>query len=265
MTVRIILAGACLMCISCGPRAGWHVRSGPGTAGMLLSGPATAVPVPFGVATPDGDVGYVAGRDGGIDAIDLRTGKLLWSSPEAFLPLLAVDGAVMAAAQVADQPNAVAILGLARADGSIVFESYPLEFPGWVRLEVHEACCGGGVSAGGAGLMGGVLELGWSASWTCVGGISILEDESAVGLARVDLETGSVDLLDADAGPLVVTDVPETSPLIVAGRALFTDIRTSGTGDGDERVLVAVDAETGEHLWERPIRPPLAVPVCTAM
>jgi outer membrane protein assembly factor BamB len=216
--------------------------------------------MPFGVASPDGQVGYVAGSSGGIDAIDLGTGKLLWTSQEGFLPLLAVDDAVLVAAPVPDSPNAVAILGLALADGSIVFESYPLEFPPWVRLEVSEACCGGGWSAGGASLKGGVLTLGWSASWTCVGGISILEDERAFGLIRVDLETGGTELEDADAGPLVVTDVPESSPLIVTGRALYTSI----TGDED-RFLVAVDAETGEHLWERSIRPPPVLPACTAL
>jgi outer membrane protein assembly factor BamB len=136
MSVRIVLTASCLLCLACGPRAGWNVRSGPGTAGTLPSGPATAVPVPFGVASTDGDVAYVAGREGGIDAIDLRTGKLLWSSQEAFLPLLAVDGAVLAAAAVPDRESAVAVLGLARADGSIVFESYPMELPDWVRLEV---------------------------------------------------------------------------------------------------------------------------------
>jgi len=258
-TMRIVPTAACLLCLACGPRTGWQVRAGPGTAGTLPSGPAAAVPVPFGVASPDGDVAYVAGREGGIDAIDLGSGKLLWSSQEAFLPLLAVDGAVLAAAAVPDLKSAVAVLGLARADGSIVFESYPMELPGWVRLEVEKACCGGGWSAGGAQLMGGVLELAWSASWTCVGGIGILEDESAFGLARIDLETGSSELVDADAGPLLLTDVPESSPVIVAGRALFTDI------GGDERVLAAVDAETGAHLWQRPIKPPAVMPVCTAM
>ncbi len=258
-SVRIVLTASCLLCLACGPRAGWHLRSGPGTAGTLPSGPAVAVPVPFGVASADGTVAYVAGREGGIDAIDLRSGKLLWSSQEAFLPLIALDGAVLAAAPVPDQASAVAVLGLARADGSIVFESYPMEFPGWMRIDVAEPCCGGGWSAGGAELMGGVLELAWSASWTCVGGIGILEDESATGLARIDLETGSAELVDADAGPLVLSDVPETSPVILAGRALFTDV-----GD-DERVLAAVDAEIGAPLWTRPIKPPAAVPVCTAL
>ena len=260
MTVRILLAAAVLPCLSCAPGAGWYVRSGPGTTGTLPSGPATTVALPFGVASPDGSVGYVAGRNGGIDAIDLRTGKLLWSSQEAFLPILAVDDAVLVAAPVPDTPNAVAILGLSRGSGSLVFESYPMEFPAWVRLEVSKPCCGGGWSAGNASLKGGVLTLAWSATWTCVGGIGILEDESATGTAIIDLETGSAELEEADEIPRPETDVPETSPLIVAGRALYTDIRGE-----DERLLVAVDAETGKPLWERAIKPLADVPACTAI
>jgi outer membrane protein assembly factor BamB len=259
-SVRFLPAAACLLCLACGPRAGWQHRAGPGTSGALPSGPASAVPLPFGVASPDGDVGYVAGHAGGIDAIDLRSGKLLWSSQEAFLPLLAVEGAVLTAATVPDEDSAVAILGLARAGGAIVFESYPLEFPPWVRLEASVPCCGGGWSAGGARLMGGVLELVWSASWTCVGGTGVVTDESAYGLIRVDLETGSAELEEADAPPLVLTDVPEASPVILSGRALFTDIR-----DDDTRLLVAVDATSGKPLWERAIKPLPAIPPCTAL
>jgi outer membrane protein assembly factor BamB len=260
MTVRIVLVTTCVLCLACGPRVGWQHRAGPGTSGTLPSGPASAVPLPFGVASPDGDVGYVAGHAGGIDAIDLRTGKLLWSSQEAFLPLLAVDGAVLVAASVIGEESAVAILGLARAGGAIVFESYPVQFLPWVRLEASSPCCGGGWSAGGARLMGGVLELVWSASWTCVGGTGIVTDESAYGLIRVDLETGSAELDEADAAPLVMTDVPEASPVILAGRALYTDIRGE-----DTRLLVAVDATSGKPLWERAIKPLPAIPPCTAL
>ena len=50
--------------------------------------PAVLLPGP-GVADPAGKVGFFPSTTGGIDALDLANGKLLWTSKDANRPLLA--------------------------------------------------------------------------------------------------------------------------------------------------------------------------------
>src|SRR5205823_4768852 len=101
-------------------RGGWTRWGG---AGMLALGPVAlialvvAVPpppavtpsvidptrggpvlLPCGVADAAGRTGYLSNPGGGIDAVDLLTGDLLWKSDEAQRPLLVVGGRLYAQA-----------------------------------------------------------------------------------------------------------------------------------------------------------------------
>jgi hypothetical protein len=44
--------------------------------------------IPGGVADAQGKIGYLANPKGGIDAVDLKSGNLLWHSAAASYPLL---------------------------------------------------------------------------------------------------------------------------------------------------------------------------------
>jgi hypothetical protein len=55
--------------------------------------------LPRGVADLAGRIGYISSIKGGIDAVDLETGKLVWHSEEALVPLIVYKGLVLAQEQ----------------------------------------------------------------------------------------------------------------------------------------------------------------------
>src|SRR4051812_208519 len=78
-----------------------------------VSQAATVLPIelPGGVAcmdvgaATDSGTGYVVNTSGGIDALDLKTGALLWTSSEASKPLIAFGHRLLAAQSVVpEQP-----------------------------------------------------------------------------------------------------------------------------------------------------------------
>ena len=48
--------------------------------------PSRPLPLPGGVADPDGKTGYVVNEKGGINALDLESGKILWTRDEPAKP-----------------------------------------------------------------------------------------------------------------------------------------------------------------------------------
>ena len=97
------------------------------------------IPVPFpdGVADPHGQAGYVRNLQGGIDALDLARGNLLWQTAAASRPLLVWRSRLVAYRRVGGHPPAVVVvlLDLAR-QGEVVLTSDSVQFPNWV--EIHD-------------------------------------------------------------------------------------------------------------------------------
>src|SRR5438067_42734 len=58
------------------------------SAGPLNGSGTGQLPLPGGMADSAGRTGYIASLNHGIEAIDLRTGDVLWSSYEAEVPLI---------------------------------------------------------------------------------------------------------------------------------------------------------------------------------
>src|SRR5258708_1768646 len=56
-----------------------------------------------GVADPAGKVGFFPSKAGGIDALELASGKLLWSSKDADRPLVATADRLFAQAGTSNQ------------------------------------------------------------------------------------------------------------------------------------------------------------------
>src|SRR5437660_1078806 len=70
--------------------------------------PVETIPMPDGVATAEGKVGFIEAAAGGIQAVDLETGKTLWAKAEPRKPLAVLaDGGVAAEETVAGKPTAL--------------------------------------------------------------------------------------------------------------------------------------------------------------
>jgi len=86
-----------------------------------------------GVTDPKDKVGYFPNTTGGVDALDLATGKLLWSSKDGNRPLLATDTRLFVQA---GKTNSVRVYVLNTTEkGKRVLESLPIKFPSWVSVE----------------------------------------------------------------------------------------------------------------------------------
>src|SRR5262245_30992392 len=104
----------------------------PALAAPVPEGPSTALPMPGGGADAEGKVGFVTGVAGGIDALELATGKVLWSSKLA-QRAVAVDGkCLLTLATVSDKKNALQVVTLDATDGTKLAVSEPVKFPDWV-------------------------------------------------------------------------------------------------------------------------------------
>src|SRR5687768_16853842 len=88
------------------------------------------VVIPGGVADAGGKTGYVANPTGGIDAIDLQSGKLLWATEEASRPLVAFGHRLVAQAGRKGRANSVRVVVLDGKDrGKRLLASDPVVFP----------------------------------------------------------------------------------------------------------------------------------------
>ena len=92
--------------------------------------PQEPITVPGGLADPSGRNGYISNAQGGIDAIDLKTGEVLWSTSEAERPLFLQGQRLIA--QAGTRRNRIRILVFDVQQGEGVLESDPVVLPIWV-------------------------------------------------------------------------------------------------------------------------------------
>jgi hypothetical protein len=167
------------------------------------------VPIPGGIADDAGKRGYIMGEKGGVEAIDLETGKTLWSSAAAQKPLALVGGKLLAQAQEMGKPNQVRVITF-DADGGKVRESEPIVFPDWVVIGLTH----GRSFTSRAEVQKGDLYLHWQARAWYAGGarptpqIEQAARKNADGVARVSLGTGKVEMLAQDKVPETETKLP---------------------------------------------------------
>src|SRR5690242_2990887 len=102
------------------------VSAGPPLLWLLLAVTVTGAPnatrfvrpvsLPGGVANDR--TGFVTNATGGIDALDLETGKTLWTTKEASRPLVAFkEGLAAQANGPQDRPNSIRVVVLDLRDG----------------------------------------------------------------------------------------------------------------------------------------------------
>ena len=168
----------------------------------------SSVPFPGGVADPAAKTAYVTNTAGGIDAIDLGKGDLLWDTKEPAKPVAVAGKKLVVQVPVAGKANEVkvAILDTA-AKGKKVSESDAVTFPDWVSV-------GGGYGrsfASSGRIHDGALLLTWQArAWYAGGARPSREIEERArkqdaGIAKVNLESGKVEMLPADKAPAATT------------------------------------------------------------
>jgi hypothetical protein len=249
-------------------------------AGLLvLTIPAAAAPLdpkaapaftPFfgGVADAEGKRAYVPGADGGVVALDLETGKALWSSKEAERPLALAGTNLLAYRPVKGKGNAVVVVTLDADDkGKVLRESDAVTFPDWVSVGLTHGRSFAALSR----VQDGDLWLRWQArAWYAGGARPTPEIEKAArknadGAARIDLKTGKVEMLDADKmpaeeGPKVSDEVRKAAARNYAdafgGRK---DVHTAGKlavaldQDKQKLVLRRWELDTGKELEAVPL------------
>lgn len=206
--------------------------------------------LPGGIVDPSGRTGFFPNSDGGIDAIELATGKLLWQTIEAQVPIL-VDGNFLLAQANVKRSNRLRILRLdLKRDGECDSESDQVVFPAWVstgeapgrsftakwRLDKH------------------YLRLDWQADAFYSGPMRpSREQETAArkharGIAIIDLRSGQVEVRPAEK--IETPPPPPSLPEQLEKQA----VRWQGQVGPLWKVLVLEEAEEGQrlllHSWD---------------
>lgn len=220
-----------------------------------------ATPLPGGIADSAGRVGYVAGARGGIDAVDLATGRMLWHTGGNFTPLLLFNRKVIAQANT-PIANEVRIVALDAQHGRQVSLSQPLVFPSWVST----ASAGWGTTfRSQAYVEAGTLFFAWQATQRPLFGNppAVTDKNSGIGprplqasgMARVDLITGAALMLPMPArSDLFSVGAPAST--VTLGPRTFTVKEEAAAMNADSpRLLQCHDAASGKLLWQYPLRP----------
>ncbi len=183
---------------------------------LLMSCPVFAAPIappawvtplriPGGVADPAGKTGFITTDKDAVAAVNLETGEILWTADLPSKPLAIAGNRLAVQVPVKGKGNAVRIVLLdTAAKGKRVLESEPIVFPDWVVTAGQE---GGKSFASSGKLHQGDLLLSWQAHSSYWGGaapppeVERAARKNAHGVARVNLESGNVEMLDADKAP----------------------------------------------------------------
>jgi hypothetical protein len=215
-----------------------------------------------GVADPAGNVGYFPNTTGGIDALELATGKLLWASKDADRPLVATNDRLLAQAGKTNQVRLIVI----DKEGKRVLESDPIKFPDWVSVQTAY----GRSFQSGARLDGKSALLSWQARAFYAGGarptpqIEKAARKDASGVSRINLETGKVEALSAEqiaAGKFLPVPVEARNPTFGKLTLSVKDSPAKNPKNFFEkrRTLQAVN-EAKAVVWERDIAAPIFLP-----
>jgi PQQ enzyme repeat len=228
---------------------------------------------PHGVADPTAMRAFVHDRAGGVLALDLATGAVLWRSGTALRPL-SVVGEVVVTARVAPR-GAIEIVMLDAEDGHQLRVSNPIALPDWARPSLDDTP---DFTLRAENEDGAVL-LHWAASAGYRGGappsakVQAAAERQARGAARVHVDSGALEPLPEPAAEPEHLDTwvaPSSDPEVLEQQDIGTNrfqlVARGGAGRNVEVLVRTVDRTTGRTAWEtvideqprsrpRPLRP----------
>jgi hypothetical protein len=217
-----------------------------------------------GVADPADKMGFFPNTSGGIDALNLATGKVLWSSKEANLPLITTETHLYALKGSGNQLRVVKMD--TSKEGQRVFESPPIALPGWASVETAY----GRRFRSSVRLDSNGLFVIWEAGAFYAGGappppeLLKREQKQEKGVARIHMDTGKIESLDADkigAGKFFPISAVAANAKLGAITLLVKDGSANNPKNPFERrrTLQAV-TEAKQVVWQRDIAPPIELP-----
>jgi hypothetical protein len=206
------------------------------------------------VADPRGGTAFVPNGDRGIDAVDLETGKVLWTTKEAVTPLLLARDRLVALANIEDRKTKVQLVVLdvsEKGKGKRVVTSQPIELSQGLSLRRPEIAVD----------KGDVLLKWYRSDFIRRGKVSGTLVE--MKLVRIDLATGRVERLpgkdlpapalpDAVKSLKVPLDVDSQGyhfrsiPLIVGSKVAVVFEEVSS---GEKRIEVGDTVQTVMRRW----------------
>jgi outer membrane protein assembly factor BamB len=208
--------------------------------------------IPGGVTDADGAKGFVANDKGGVTAVDLESGESLWDSKTAGKPVAVVNGRVLVQTLDPKNENALRVVGLNAETGEKAWEADAALFPKWVSPLDGP---GGGRSFSSHSRMDkNALLIVWQANSWYWGGVPPTPEmvkaatKKAEGAARIDLESGKVEMLDKvpPVGPKVSDALrnaaaanygDDTLTVLTAGD-YFVHAGVEATGDNKQKVVL---------------------------
>jgi hypothetical protein len=202
---------------------------------------------------------YLAEAGGGIEAVDLESGRSLWRSDQAALPLALSGRLLIAQGEEAAPASRLPVVVLDVADkGRKVLEAV-IPLPAEVRAHVNDAL-GRSFRASAEPDRGGFL-VSWSYKETQISGVrppagQAPPERTFSGAARLRVDTGRVVAADAAPGP--AAREPDSAERRIRAKDLPHRPWRSGSvlavtegGRGEAMTLRRWDARTGRPLPDR--------------
>jgi hypothetical protein len=229
-----------------------------------------ATAFPGGFLDPTGKVVYVQSALGGIEAVSLESGKVLWNTEAFVQPLALLGNKLIVQAPEKGKANVIRILALNVKDkGKQLSSSDPIMFPEWVNTgTVH----GRTFQSTFAGEANNIMWLNWQARAFYAGGarptpeIEKAARKEASGHVDVDLQSGKVKMSEGQKGSAGEQKLPidldklksdqywtgsswETKPLIVDSKVVTLSLERRGM----EEVLTLHTWDKSSGMADKPI------------
>jgi hypothetical protein len=205
---------------------------------------------------------YLMNPQRGIDAVDLFSGRLIWTTTNAAKPLLLVDRYLVSQAEPAAPDNRLRIVVLDTLNAGKVFLETTVQLPKDVHVAIDD---GLGISfRTSARLHEDKVIVSWQYSEQQTSGANLGPNpnlRASAGGVRIDIKTGAAATLTADQlPPIQQTQLPDNverliklgalrEPIWQLGDILAAIERTSGKG-GQRTVLRRWQSDTGRAMPE---------------
>jgi len=166
------------------------------------------------IVDPGRQVIYLMNLQGGIDALKVDSGKLIWSTSRAAKPLLLTGELLVAQAEDPDRPRILRIVTLDLASGSVMKEA-EIELPEGVGTSVDAGL--GTTFEAEALVQKAEVIVSWTFTRRYIGGMQPGPEEAVPktekGAARLDLETGQLEPWPLDR---IAESIDSTLPPLIA-------------------------------------------------